>query len=64
MKLLDIGVILHSDNTAETDLQYKDTNAHDYLLYNSAHPKHYKDNPPYNLAKRVIVFVSNNEKIG
>ena len=28
----------------------------------TAHPKHCKDNLPYNLAKRIIVFVSNDEK--
>ena len=43
-KFLDIEVILHSDNTVESDIYYRDTNAHDYLPYNSAHPKHCKDN--------------------
>ena len=60
---MDIKVILHSDETVENDIHYKDTNAHDYLPYNSAHPKHCKDNRPYNLGKRIIVFVSNDEKI-
>ena len=63
MNFLDIEVILHSNNTVETDIYYKDTNAHDYLPYNSAHPKHCKDNLPYNLAKRIIVFVSNDKKV-
>ena len=63
LNFLDIEVILHSDNTTETDTYYKDTNAHDYLPYNSAHPKHCKEDLPYNLAKRVIVFVSNDEKV-
>ena len=36
---------------------------HDYLPYNSAHPKHCKDSLPYNLAKRIIVFVSNDKKV-
>ena len=56
---MDIEVILHSNNTIETDIYYKETNAHDYLPYNSAHPKHGKDN----LAKRIIAFVSNDEKV-
>ena len=51
---MDIEVILHSDNTDETDIYYKDTN--------SVHPKHSKENLLKNLAKRIIVFVSNNEK--
>ena len=61
-KFLDIEVILHSDNTVESDIYYRDTNAHDYLPYNSAHPKHCKDNLPLSLAKSIIAFVSNEEK--
>ena len=60
---MDIEIILHFDNTVQTIIYYKDTNAHDYLQYNSAHPKHCKDNLPYSLAKRIIVFVSNDEKV-
>ena len=41
-------------------IYYKDTNAHDYLPYHS--PDHSRDNVPYNLAKRIIVSVSNKEK--
>ena len=59
---MNIEAIFHSDNTAETGIYYKDTNEHDYLPYNRAHPKHCKDNLPYNLAKRIIDFVSNDEK--
>ena len=63
MDFLDIEVILHAENTVETDVNYKDTNTRDYLPYNSAHPEHYKDSLPYSLAKRIIVFVSNDEKV-
>ena len=63
LNFLDVEVILHSDNTVETDIYYKDTNAHHFLPYNSVHPKHCEDNLPHNLAKRIIVFVSNGEKI-
>ena len=62
MNFLDIEVILHSNNTIETDIYYKDTKADDYLPDNSAHPKHCTDSLPYNLAKRIIVFVSNDTK--
>ena len=31
LNFLHIEVILHSDNTVETDIYYKGTNAHDYL---------------------------------
>ena len=41
-------------------IYYKVTNAHDYLPYHS--PDHSRDNVPYNLAKRIIVSVSNKEK--
>ena len=60
---MNIKVVLHSKNTVETAICYKDTNAHDYLPYSSAHPKHCKGNLPYNLVKRIIVFVSNDEKV-
>ena len=59
LSFLDIKIILHEDNSVETDIYYKPTNTHDYLPYDSAHPEHIKNNIPYNLAKRIIVFVSN-----
>ena len=61
VNFLDVSVILHSDRSMETDIYYK--NAHDYLPYDSAQPGHSRDNVPYNLAKRIVVFVSNEEKI-
>ena len=63
IKVLDVSVILHSDCTIEADIYYNDTNTHDYLPSNSAHSDHSKDNVPYNLTKRIVVFVSNEEKI-
>ena len=47
----------------ETNTYYKDTNAHDYLPCNSAHLKHCKDSLAYNLAKRITIFISNDEKV-
>ena len=38
---------------------YKDTNTHDYLRYDSNHPVHVKNNIPFTLAKKIIVFCSN-----
>ena len=61
LNFLESEVILHSHNTVETDIYYKDTNPHYYLSYNSAHPKHCKGN--LHLAKSIIVFVSNDEKV-
>ena len=63
LNFLDITVILHDDGTIETDIFYKPTNSHKYLNYESFHPKHCKDNIPYALAKRIIVFVTNPEKM-
>ena len=57
-------VILHCDNIVETDIYCKDLNAHEYLSYDSAYPKYLKDHLlPNNLAKLIVVFVSNDEKV-
>ena len=37
---------------------YKETNPHRYLNFNSAHPSHIKESMQFNLAIRIIVFVS------
>ena len=60
---LDVKIILHEDNSVETDIYYKPTNTHDYVLYDSAHLDHTQVNIPHNLAKRIIVFISNPEKV-
>ena len=41
---LDVKIILHEDNSVETDIYYKPTNTHDYLPYNSDHHDHTKNN--------------------
>ena len=58
LNFLDIIVILYDSGILETDIYYKDTNTHDYLSYHSHHPDHIKNNIPFNLAKRIIVFCS------
>ena len=58
LNFLDIMVILHPNRDIETDIYYKDTNCHEYLNFDSHHPYHIKENVPYNLAKRIIVFCS------
>ena len=63
LNFLDIEVIIKNNKYIETDIFYKDTNPHDYLDFKSAHPVHIKHNIPYNLAKRVIVFVSDSERV-
>ena len=58
LNFLDILIMLYSDGTIETDIYYKETNTHDYLHYNSHHPEHVKNNIPYTLAKKIVVFCS------
>ena len=64
INFLDVSVTLHPDRTIKTDIYYKDTKAHDYLSYDSTHPDHFKDNVPYNLAKRIIAFAKKIHNIG
>ena len=59
INFLDITIIMHGSGNIETDIFYKPTNNHQYLDFNSHHPYHTKANIPYNLAKRIIVFVTN-----
>ena len=63
LSFLDVKIIFQEDNSVETDIYYKPMNTHDYLPYDSAHADHTKNNIPYNLSKRVIVFLANPEKV-
>ena len=58
LNFLDILIMLHTNGQLETDIYYKETNTHDYLPYNSHHPEHVKNNIPYTLSKKIIVFCS------
>ena len=62
LAFLDILIILRNYRFFSTDIFYKETNSHFYLDYQSHHPKHIKDNLPYNLAKKIIVFVSDDQQ--
>ena len=62
LNFLDVNVILNSKNEISTDVYYKDTNTHDYLPHDSSHQEYYKENIPYSLAKRIIVFETDPEK--
>ena len=50
--------IYKKDDKIETDVFYKKTDNHDYLPFNSCHPRHTKDNIPYILARIVCTIVS------
>ena len=55
---LSIRVLQESDGAVCFDVYYKETNAHDYLAFDSHHPDHTKNNIPYTLAKRIVVISS------
>ena len=55
---LDIMVIKAEDDTIEPDIFYKETNAHRYLHFQSAHPHKIKRNIPFTLAQRITRIVS------
>ena len=58
---LSIKVLQRDDGAVKFDVYYKETNAHDYLVYSSHHPEHTKTNIPFSLAKRIIVISSEDE---
>ena len=55
---LSIKVLKDADGSIKFDVYYKDTNAHDYLSFDSHHPEHTRTNIPYVLAKRIVVITS------
>ena len=63
LNFLDVSVILNQNGWLETDIFYEETNSHDYPNYFSHNPEHKKQNIPYNLVKRIIIFVSDEEKM-
>ena len=59
LNFLDISTMIDDEGLTSTDIYYKSTNSHDYLHYDSFHPEHTLKNIPYCLAKRIVVFCSN-----
>ena len=45
-----------------TDIHDKLTDSFQYLPYTSSHPRHTKNNIPYNLARRICMIIENQEK--
>ena len=58
---LSIKVLVDTNGNVKFDVYYKETNAHDYLSFDSHHPTHTKQNIPYVLAKRIVVISSEEE---
>ena len=63
MNFLSIKVVITADGDVKTDVYYKETNAHDYLHFDSHHLQHTKINIPYVLAKRIYLLTSEEEWI-
>ena len=63
LAFLDVLAIVTNHREFSTDIFYKETNSHFYLDYHSHHPQHIKDNLPYSLAKKIVVFVSNTDQM-
>ena len=63
LAFLDVLVIVKNYRTFTTDIHYKETNSHFYLDYHSHHPQHMKDNIPYGLAKKIICFVPDYDRV-
>ena len=60
---LSIKVIIDQNGNVKTNVHYKETNAHDYLQFDSHHPQHTKNNIPYTLAKRIYLLTSEGDWI-
>ncbi|XP_028395827.1 uncharacterized protein LOC114519844 [Dendronephthya gigantea] len=60
LPFLDI-LLCKDGRTIYTDIYYKGTDSHQYLDFNSCHPKHCKTNIPYTLARRICTIIANHE---
>ena len=53
-----LDILIKKDNKMfVTDIYYKTTDTQQYLDYTSNHPRHAKNNIPYNLARRICTIV-------
>ena len=53
-----LNLYIYKDNGCiKSDIFYKDTDSHDYLPFNSCHPRHIKTNIPGNLARMICTIV-------
>ena len=63
LNFLDMTIMVDQNGIISRDIYYKSTNTHDYLHYDSFHPKHTLNNITYSLAKKIIIFVSDPEVV-
>ena len=58
-----LNVLLYIDNNKLlTDVYYKNTDSHDYLPFNSCHPRHIKTNIPKTLARIICTIVQDPDR--
>ena len=57
--MLDTTILIHPDGTLAATLHTKETDSHNYLKYDSDHPRHIKDAIPYSQFLRIRRICSN-----
>lgn len=62
LSFLDILVYKDDNDVLKTDIYYKATDSHNFLHFNSNHPRHIIRNIPYNQAKRISKIVSDPDR--
>nr|XP_022299146.1 uncharacterized protein LOC111107980 [Crassostrea virginica] len=60
LSFLDVMIIKNGDRIT-TDVFYKITDTKQYLMFDSCHPRHIRNNIPYNLARRLCTIISDAE---
>jgi hypothetical protein len=61
ISFLDI-VVYKEDTMIKTDIFHKPTDTFQYLHFSSCHPRHIKNNIPFNLARRICTIVSDEQR--
>ena len=59
---LDIKILI-TNNKLTTDIHYKPTDSHQFLPFNSCHPKHTKTSIPYSQARRICTIVEDPQQL-
>lgn len=62
LPFLDVMVLKKEDRII-TDVFYKITDTKQYLLFDSSHPRHTRNNIPYNLARRLCTIISDTDML-
>ena len=60
LPFLDIRTYIEN-NKIFTDIYYKTTDTHQFLTYNSCHPRHTKHSIPYGEARRLCTIIDDDK---